>query len=151
MSNVDIFHRKEEKSFTEHDMGPFRPGHCCTPPQITRGMAAPGNSDGLAVSVRLVPVGADADLGQQRNGKRRHRGHAPRQLDRSSGPVRDSGTSSTSSSWTCMISRDASFSELDPAPDVDHRELDQVGRGALHRRVDGGALGCLRGAARWAS
>ena len=63
--------------------------------------------------------------------------------------ARAPGTSSTSSSWTCSTSFVASRSRADPVAHGDHRELDEIGRRALHRRIDRRALGA--GAARSAA
>ena len=55
--------------------------------------------------------------------------------------VARAATSNTSSSWICssILRRQAFVAQ--PAVDRDHRELDQVGRGALDHGVDGRALG----------
>ena len=79
--------------------------------------------------------------------RRRAAREAPRRSvmrDGSSSRTRSSsssGTSNTSSSCTCSIRRVAELRVVDPLLHRDHRELDQVGGGALHRRVDRGALG----------
>ena len=54
-----------------------------------------------------------------------------------------SGTSSTSSSCTCMMRRAGACARVAPGIHGDHGALDDVGRRALHGRVDGAALGVL--------
>src|SRR6218665_8538 len=53
--------------------------------------------------MRLVPVGADADLGRQRHLERRHAGHQARDFGAHPFSTSASGTSNTSSPCTCMI------------------------------------------------
>ena len=55
--------------------------------------------------------------------------------------VSSSGASKTSSSCTWSSMRDFSFLSPSSAINADHGQLDQVGGGALQRRIDGGALG----------
>ena len=94
-----------------------------------------------AVLVRLVPVRADADVDHQRHAKRRDAGHQLRQLALARARAPPSGTSSTSSSCTCRTSLRREPLALEPVLHRDHRELDEIGGGALHRRVDRRALG----------
>ena len=58
------------------------------------------------------------------------------------------GVSNSSSSWICSSIRAAQLFALQPAMDVDHRQLDQVGGRALDHRVDRRALGQVALAAR---
>jgi len=90
--------------------------------------------------MRLPPVFAHADLHRQRHRQGRRPLHfgTDQLAHRSHLPGR---TSKTSSSCTCRTILVASRSRARRAEDAHHGDLDDVRRRALHRIVDGVALG----------
>ena len=97
----------------------------------------PGSFDRL--DVEPVRPGGDVDLDRDVEG----RGAdviASRTSSASAG-ISSSGASKTSSSWIWRSIRAWSPSASDPAVDLEHRPLDQVGGRALDHGVDGRPLG----------
>ena len=100
---------------------------------------------GQCASSQFAP---GADIDPQRHAQLRGGSHPFPDGCQSPRSTASARTSSTSSSCTCMMRRAGSVLARAPGIDGDHRALDDVGRGALHRRVDGAALRVLPQSAR---
>ena len=87
--------------------------------------------------------GAGAEINSQRHLQFRRPDHVLAHTGGRQLPTASSRTSSTSSSCTCMMQPRRDSSALAPGVHGDHRAFDDVRGGALHRRVDGAALGVL--------
>ena len=134
--------------------GRHRQGPCPTPPGpgaamsdasggSISGKTMTGAAPGARRSVRLGPVGALPGIDHQRHvqadSRVRPRLPSPRGHGRRSASTASSSTSNSSSSWTC--SSIFAGSPGDRRRHADHRAADDVGGGALDRRVDRGAAG----------
>ena len=88
----------------------------------------------------FVPIRANPNFRQQGDLERCHPGHQAGNCSVLSQSTSATGTSNTSSSCTCMIILVPLFCASRYLLHLDHAQFNQIGRRALHGRVDGCAL-----------
>ncbi len=92
--------------------------------------------------MRFVPIGSDTDFHQQRYRQLRHAAHQFRQL-----LAHDRNLAVGHFQHQFVVHLQEQFRRqlllVKPVLHCQHRPLDEIGRGTLHRRVDGGALSAL--------
>ena len=101
---------------------------------------AAGEADEEEAPHACGPVGAGLDVDLERHVERRARTPSPRRRGPPARGSSPSGTSKSSSSCTCSSMRLSSRVRASSRAIADHRDLDQIGGGALDRRVGRHAL-----------
>ena len=132
-----------------------RPGRSWAPVRCCRGRAVLVSAPAFAwrgfnaftssslTSSQFGPAATSTFSGTSQLHRRRS---SPRATSSATAGTSFGGASKTSSSWTVNSIFACSFSALQPAVDVEHRQLDQVGGGALDLHVDRLALGLVAAA-----